>query len=80
MPLRLKNKVNNLIEIDDLSVRLQESDQKKDFFRSAVQALLQFIKDFSLDIKEIKSTEFKNDIKKSDPTEGCGEIDRHPCL
>lgn len=36
--------------------------EKKDFFLSAIQALLQFINDFALDIKELKSDAFKQQV------------------
>lgn len=36
--------------------------EKKDFFLSAIRALLQFINDFALDIKELKSDVFKQKI------------------
>ena len=41
---------------------LRYSDEKRQFFLLAVRALLVFIKDFSLDIKEIDSEEFKRKI------------------
>ena len=41
---------------------LQACREKKDFFRSAIKALLQFINDFALDIKELKSDAFKQQL------------------
>ncbi|UCD78377.1 MAG: diguanylate cyclase [Desulfobacterales bacterium] len=64
MLLKLKKKDKELAEVEDLSDRLRVIDQKNEFFQLSIRALLQFIKDFSLDIKEIKSEEFKNDINK----------------
>ena len=64
MQLKLKKKETDLIDIDDLSVQLEDSDKKNDFSQLSIQALLQFIKDFSIDLKDIKSDEFKCDINK----------------
>ncbi|CAB1059673.1 hypothetical protein D1BOALGB6SA_4435 [Olavius sp. associated proteobacterium Delta 1] len=64
MRLTLKKKETDLIDIDDLSVQLKDSDQKNDFFRLSIRALLQFMQDFSLDLKDIKSDQFKGDISK----------------
>ena len=64
MRLKLKKKETDLIDTDDLSVQLEDSDKKKDFFQLSIRALLQFIKDFSLDLAEIKSDEFRNDISR----------------
>jgi diguanylate cyclase len=62
MRLKFKNKETDLIDIDDLSLRLEDSDKKIDLYQLSIRVLLQFIKDFSLDLKEIKSDEFKSDI------------------
>lgn len=64
MRLKLKRKETDLIEVDELSAQLEDSVKKKDFFQLSIRALLQFIKDFSLNMEEIKSDEFKNDISK----------------
>ena len=64
MLLKLKKKKENQIETGDLSVQLKETDEKKEFFLLSIRALLQFIKDFSLDLKEINSHEFKNEINQ----------------
>ena len=49
-------------EKEDLSGMLKNSDEKRQFFLLAVRALLVFIKDFSLELKEIDSEEFKKKI------------------
>jgi len=41
---------------------LEICQEKKDFFLSAIQALLQFINDFALDVKELKSDVFKQQL------------------
>jgi diguanylate cyclase len=64
MLLKLRKKDKEQTEAEDLSARLRVLDQKNEFFQLAIRALLQFIKDFSLDIKEIRSEEFKSDINK----------------
>lgn len=64
MALTLKKTAPDLIDIDDLSDQLEHSAKKNDYFQLSIRALLQFIEDFSFDLKEIKSDEFKNDISK----------------
>ena len=64
MLLKFKKKDKVLTEVDELSDRLRLIDQKKEFFQTSIRVLLQFIKDFTLDIKELKSDEFKNNINK----------------
>jgi diguanylate cyclase len=64
MRLNLKKKDPDRIDAHELSVQLDESGRKNDFFLSSIRVMLQFIKDFSLDLKDIKSDEFKNNISK----------------
>jgi len=63
MAFALKKKNSIDIDKEDLSGMLKSSDGKRQFFLLAVRALLVFIKDFSLDLKEIDSEEFKKKIK-----------------
>jgi len=62
MVLALLKKKSYISEKEDLSGMLKNSDGKRQFFLLAVRALLVFIKDFSLDLKEIESEEFKKKI------------------
>lgn len=62
MRLKLKSKEADRLHGDGLSAKFTDDDQKNDFLLLSIRALLQFIKDFSLDLKEIKSDEFKNDV------------------
>ena len=64
MLLKLKKKEDDQIKTEDLSAQLRGSDEKKDFYMLSILALLQFIKDFSLDLKEINSDEFKDEISR----------------
>ena len=49
-------------EHKELSAELLECRQKQAFQMASVGALLQFIKEFALDLKELGSDAFKNDI------------------
>ena len=62
MAFALKKKKSIDFDNKDLSEMLKISDEKRQFFLLAVRALLIFIKDFSLDLKEIDSEEFKKKI------------------
>ena len=64
MLLKFRKKDIEPTQVEELSARLKRIDQKKEFFQLSIRALLQFIKDFSLDLQEIKSEEFKNSINK----------------
>jgi len=64
MLLKLKKKESDLIKTEDLSAQLRDSGKKKDFYLLSIRALFQFIKDFSLDLKEINSDEFKDEISR----------------
>ena len=64
MRLRLKKQDPGLMDIDDLSARLEDVEKKNEFLQLSIRALFRFIKDFSLDIKEINSNEFRSDISK----------------
>jgi len=62
MVLALLKKKSDISEKEDLSEMLKNSDEKRQFFLLAIRALLVFIKDFSLDLKEIDSEEFNKKI------------------
>ena len=62
MLLKFKGKDSELISNSNFAVKLKESAAKQDFLLMSVKTLLQFIKEFALDIKEIKSEKFKSDI------------------
>jgi len=64
MLLKLKKKENDEIQTEDLSAQLSDSGEKIDFYLLSILALLQFIKDFSLDLKEINSCKFKDEISR----------------
>ena len=62
MLIKFKNKDSNQTNTADLLAELSDSKQKKEYFLLSVQVLLEFIKEFALDLKEINSHEFKKDI------------------
>jgi diguanylate cyclase len=64
MLLSLKKKDSDQIETENLSALLSESNQRKEYFLISILALLQFVKEFALDLKEINSDEFKKDISR----------------
>lgn len=64
MLLKLKKKECGQIKTEDLSAQLRDSGEQKDFYLLSIRALFQFIKDFSLDLKEINSDKFKDEINQ----------------
>ena len=50
------------METEDLAAKLSEISRKKEYFLLSIQALLQLMKEFALDLKEIDSDGFKKDI------------------
>ena len=58
----LKKEPYAVDEPQALPESLEICQEKKDFFLSAIQALLQFINDFALDIEELKSDTFKQQL------------------
>ena len=64
MMLKLRKKDNHHIETEDLAAKLSESNRKKEYFLLSIQALLQLMKEFALDLKEINSDGFKKDISR----------------
>lgn len=59
---RSKGKKNGAIDVKELSEMLRESQEKQQFFLFAIRALLFFVKDFSLAVKEIDADRFKKVI------------------
>ncbi len=59
---RNKRKDNSALDVKELSEMLQESQEKLQFFLFAIRALLFFVKDFSLDVKETDADQFKKVI------------------
>jgi diguanylate cyclase len=62
MVLALKKKNSIDIDRENLPEMLKNSDEKRQFYLLMIRALLVFIKEFSLDLKEIDSEEFKKKI------------------
>ena len=62
MMLKFIKKDHQQIETEDLAAKLSDSNRKKDYFLLSIQALLQLIKQFALDLKEIDSDGFKKDV------------------
>ena len=64
MLLKLEKKEKDHIEIENLSAQLRDSREKTDFYLLSIRTLLHFLKDFSLDLKEINSDKFKEEINR----------------
>jgi diguanylate cyclase len=64
MLLKLKKKENDPFKTEDLSAELKDCSRKNDFYVLSIRALLQFIKDFSMDLKEIRSDDFQTEISQ----------------
>jgi len=64
MQLKFNRKYSDPIDGENLSEQLEHSVQKNDFFQKSVRTLLQFVQDFSLDLKDIRSDEFKLNVSK----------------
>ena len=64
MLIKFKNKDSNQTDTAGLAAELRDSKQKKEFFLLSVQVLLEFMKDFALDLREINSQEFTKDISQ----------------
>jgi diguanylate cyclase len=62
MLLKFKKKDNHQVNFEDLAAELSESNQKSEYFLLAIRALLQLLKEFALDLKEINSDGYKEDI------------------
>ncbi|MCK4984174.1 MAG: diguanylate cyclase, partial [Desulfobacterales bacterium] len=64
MKLAFRKEQAEAADPKELPQALGKYRKKHEFFLVSINALLQFIKDFSLDIKEIKSEVFKKDINE----------------
>ena len=64
MLLKFKRKDSNQKDTEGLAAELSDSNQKKEYFLLSIRALLQFMKEFALDLNEINSNEFKKDISR----------------
>ena len=62
MLLKFKKKEGHQQSIENLAAELSESNQKSEYFLLAIRALLQLLKEFALDLKEINSDGYKEDI------------------
>lgn len=62
MLLKFKNKDTVAFEVEGLEKELRDATAKKAFLLASFNALLGFLRDFALDIKEIKSDAFKTDV------------------
>jgi len=62
MLLNFKKRENGISANGDLVGQLQELETKSEFFMLTIQSLIQFIKEFALDLKEIESDAFKQKI------------------
>ena len=58
--VREKNKTNLLI--NDLEEKIERYKEKNDFYLITILSMIYFIKEFSLDILEIESSKFKNNM------------------
>jgi diguanylate cyclase len=64
MLIKFKNKDSHQTDTAEMAAELRENKQKKEYFLLSVQVLLQFMKEFALDLKEINSDGFKKDISR----------------
>ena len=62
MLLKLKKKENDQINTESLPVQLRDSLEKTDLYLLSIRTSLHFLEEFSLDLKEINSDEFKDEI------------------
>ena len=62
MLLKFKNKDSRQDNPDALAAELSDSTHRNEFFLLSIRALMQFLKEFALDLKEINSDGFKEDI------------------
>jgi diguanylate cyclase len=68
MLLKFKKKDTVAFEVEGLEKELQDVTQKKTFLLQTLKVLQGFIKEFSLDIKEIESDAFKRDVSRISDT------------
>jgi len=62
MLIKFKNKDNHQTDAEALALELRDSNRKTEFYLLSIRALMQFTKEFALDLKEINSDGFKEDI------------------
>jgi hypothetical protein len=62
MLIKFKNKDNHQTDAEALALELRDSNRRTEFFLLSIRALMQFTKEFALDLKEINSDGFKEDI------------------
>ena len=62
MRLRLPKKDHNTQNINGLSATLSDCSERLSYYRQSLLTVLEYLRDFSLDIKEIESEAYKNDI------------------
>jgi diguanylate cyclase len=64
MLLKFKKKDGNQEKVVDLAAELRESNRIKEYFLLTIRELLQLLKEFALDLKEINSDGYKEDISQ----------------
>lgn len=64
MQLKFNRREAETIDVEKLSDQLEHSERKNEFFQSSVRTLFEFVKDFSLDLEDIRSDEFKLNVTK----------------
>ena len=62
MKLRLQKKDKDTKSLEELSATLSDCSERLSYYRESLLTLLAYLRDFSLDIKEIESEAFKTDI------------------
>ena len=62
MLLKFRNKDSHQDNPNALAAELRDSTHRNEFFLLSIRALMQFLKEFALDLKEINSDGFKEDI------------------
>lgn len=62
MLLKFKNKDSHPDSPDALAAELRDRTHRNEFFLLSIRVLMQFLKEFALDLNEINSDGFKEDI------------------
>jgi hypothetical protein len=62
MKLAFNKNQTEILEQKELSAELLECRKRQEFLLTSVRALLQFVKEFALDLKELGSDAFKHDM------------------
>jgi len=62
MKLRLPKKDKDKSSLEDLSAKFSDCGERVGYYRESLLTLLAYLRDFSLDIKEIESEAFKTDV------------------